>query len=323
RSEPYPVHRISPGGRFSRHDLFDRFIQDRLAQFVPRHIVFGNVSRGTMRTASIARDAGMHYSVFIPGTDLAKKLGFLNFLERRFVMGARNVFTLSRHLARSAMEAGIPEDRIVVIPPGLELRWNRFKRFTVPQEIYEKIKGKTVLVSVGPFVQRKGLDTAIEAMNRLKGPEADRRQLHLLLIGSGPEHAFLEELIRIRGLESYVTLTGFLPDDQLAAVLGLAHIFVQPGTGGKDTESMGTSLMEAAYFGIPAIAGKTGVFEEIVRHGVTGYLFEPGNVDELCRAILDIAGSDRMQLKLGRNARDIAGKEFDLARTCAAIQARI
>ncbi|HMW61764.1 MAG TPA: glycosyltransferase, partial [Leptospiraceae bacterium] len=193
RSEPYPVHRISPGGRFSRHDLFDRFIQDRLAQFVPRHIVFGNVSRGTMRTASIARDAGMHYSVFIPGTDLAKKLGFLNFLERRFVMGARNVFTLSRHLARSAMEAGIPEDRIVVIPPGLELRWNRFKRFTVPQEIYEKIKGKTVLVSVGPFVQRKGLDTAIEAMNRLKGPEADRRQLHLLLIGSGPEHAFLEE----------------------------------------------------------------------------------------------------------------------------------
>ncbi|MCE9600410.1 MAG: glycosyltransferase family 4 protein [Spirochaetia bacterium] len=322
RLEAYPVHRISAGGMFSSHRAFDSFIQDRITLFEPRHLIFGNISRSTVRAANIARTAGLSYSLFLTGADLKRNLGVTRFFQRRFVLGARNIFTLSRHVERSAREAGVPDDRMVVIPPGLELRWSRFKKFTVPQQIYERIKGKMVLVALGPFVARKGLDTAIEAIHRIRD-EADRKKLHLLLIGSGPESAYLEELIRSRGLESYVTLTGFLPDDQLAGVLGLAHIFIQPGSSSNDTDAMGTSLMEAAYFGIPSIAGRAGVVEEIVRHGISGSLFEPGNVDELCRAILDLAGSDRMQLKLGKNAREIAGRDFDLARTCAAIQARI
>lgn len=323
RTESYPIHRVSPGGLFRGHDQFDAFLKERIASFAPRHVIFGNISKATVRAARLAKDAGVSYSLFLTGADLAGKLGMFSFREKRFVLGARNVFTLSRHVARSARDAGIPEDRTVLVPPGLELRWNRFKKFTVPQDIYEKIQGKTVLVTFGPLVARKGLDIAIEAMHRLAGENADRRKLHLLIVGSGPEYAYIEELIKIRGLERYVTMTGFLPDDQLAGVLGLAHIFLQPGDAANDKESMGTSLMEAAHFGLPAIAGKTGVVEEIVRHGISGYTFEPGSVDELCKHIMDLAGSDRLQMKLGRTAREIAGRDFDLARTTAAIQARL
>jgi len=323
RTEPYPLHRVAPGGLFGGHDAFDAFLKDRLAAFAPRHVVFGNISRSTVRAAAIAKDAGINYSLFLTGADLSGKLGIFNFLEKRFVNGARNVFTLSRHVARNAREAGIPEDRTVVIPPGLELRWSRFKKFSVPQAIYERIQGKTVLVTFGPLVPRKGIDVAVEAMNRLSPENADRRKLHLLIVGSGPEHAYIEELIKIRGMEKYITMTGFLPDDQLAGVLGLAHIFLQPGSPVNDTESMGTSLMEAAHFGLPAIAGKNGVVEEIVRHGISGFTFEPGNVEELCKYIMDLSGSDRLQMKLGRTAREIAGRDFDLARTAAAIQTRL
>lgn len=323
RTESYPLHRVAPGGLFGGHEAFDSFLKDRMAAFAPRHVIFGNISKSTVRASNLARNAGINYSLFLTGADLSGKLGMFNFLEKRFVMGARNVFTLSRHVARRARDAGIPEERTVVIPPGLELRWNRFKKFSVPQEIYEKIQGRTVLVTFGPLVARKGLDIAIEAMHRLSGANADQRKLHLLIVGSGPEHAYIEELIKIRGLEKYITMTGFLPDDQLAGVLGLAHIFIQPGIAPDDTESMGTSLMEAAHFGLPAIAGKTGVVEEIVRHGISGFTFEPGNVEELCKYIMDLSGSDRLQMKLGRTAREIAGRDFDLARTAAAIQTRL
>lgn len=260
------------------------------------------------------------YSVFLDGNDFKNRLGFHRILDRRFVMGAKNVFTLSRYMARGGRELGIPEDRIVVLPPGMENRWEENKKVQLPEAVRNSARGKIVLFGLGPFIPRKGLDLAIEAVSRLENKD----RFHLFISGSGPEYSYYEELIRIHDLKSHVTLTGFLPDHLLPAMFGVSDIFVQPGCEREDdVEGLGTALLEASWAGLPTIAGRVGGVEEIVRQGVTGFIIEPGSVDELVKRICELAESAPLRKRLGQNAREIAEKEYDMTRTCAAIDVRL
>ncbi len=121
-----------------------------------------------------------------------------------------------------------------------------------------------------------------------------------------------------------VTMTGFLPDDALYSVLQRADIVIQPGKVREDdVETLGAVFMEAAWMGLPSVAGRLGGVEEVVRHGVSGFITEPGDVAELARRIEELVGSERLRYQLGKNAREIARREFDFARTCYAIDARL
>ncbi len=326
-AEDYGVFRRSPfaKGGFLGTRLnpdFSTLLSQRLESFSPNHVILGQISRSAVMVLKVLARYGLPYSVFLNGGDFKNKLGYLNFRERGIVLGARNVFTLSRYLARGARGFGIPEEKITVIPAGMEPRWKSSGRGkTLPKELRERIGKKTVLVGVGPFVPRKGLDQAVEALHQL--PDLHER-LHLVLAGSGPEFPYLQELVRIRGLEQHVTMTGFLDDEILGSLMRRADVFVQPGAEREDDiESMGTALMEAAWFGMPTIVGNVGGVEEIVKDGVSGFVVEAGKGKSLAEKIRELTVSERLKTRMGKNAREIAQKEYDMSRTCAAILSRI
>lgn len=321
QNEPYSIYRASVGGfLYKEGKEFAKLFAERLDKFHAEHVILGSLSRSARMAAKVAKLKGIPYSVFLNGSDLKNRLGFHRIWDRQLVLSARTIFTVSRFIARSAREFGIYEEKISVIPPGIESRFSRGKH-TPPLKVTEAAKKKIVLVGLGPFLPRKGFDLAIDAMFRLRHL---KQGLHLVLVGSGPEFSYLQELIRIRGLEDCVTLTGFLSDDQLAGVMQTAHIFIQPGVDREDdAEGVHTSLMEAAYFGLPAIVGRIGGREEIVRDGISGFLVEPGSVEGIAKRIEELAKSDTIRNKFGKTARDIALKDFDITRTAAAILHRI
>ena len=86
---------------------------------------------------------------------------------------------------------------------------------------------------------------------------------------------------------------------------------------------MGTALMEAAWFGMPTIVGNVGGVEEIVKDGVSGFVVEAGKGKSLAEKIRELTVSERLKTRMGKNAREIAQKEYDMSRTCAAILSRI
>jgi len=331
-SESYPIFRISPSPSSLKQYLkkadqeqdFENFIQQRIEEFSPRHIILGQISESARHVRYSLADYDLPYSIFLNGQDYKNKLGFFNFRDRRLVLKARNVFTVSRYLARGAKEFGINEDKIIVLPPGMVLRWpsvKRGRRKLLPEYLADKTKNRIVLIGMGPLVPLKGLDLAIEALAELQDLH---NRIHFIIMGSGPEYSFLDELIRIRGLENVVSLTGFLPDDHLARVMEHGDIFIQPGCEREDdVESLGTALMEAAWFGLPAIAGKIGGTTEIVRHGISGFIIEPGKANDLSRRIRELVTSDRLRSRMVKTAREIARSEFDMTRTCDAIASRI
>ncbi|MBI3395808.1 MAG: glycosyltransferase family 4 protein [Spirochaetia bacterium] len=318
--EPYAIFRACGEPSFfgTSYKAVETLFLERLSAHSPDHVLFTSFSAAACAAFEKLPPAVPH-SVFLIGPDIKNNLGLFRFSERRLLRTARNVFTVSRYLSRAVREFGVSDDKIALVPPGIEPV--AVRRPVLPAEIAARLAGRTVLLAMGPLVARRGFDLLIETMSRNK---AITDQVHLLIVGSGPEHGFLEELIRRRGLVSNVTMTGLLPAKTLAAVWDAADIVVQPGMEREDdARTLGTALMEAAYHGIPVVAGSMDGVEEIVRHGFSGILVTPGSAEALGTAIISLINSSDLREEMGRKARDMAKKEFDMARTCASLALRL
>jgi glycosyltransferase involved in cell wall biosynthesis len=104
------------------------------------------------------------------------------------------------------------------------------------------------------------------------------------IAGHGPERRHLESLIRSCGLEERVTLLGYVPDEQMDSLYERADVVVLTSR----SEGIPLVLMEAMARGkivlAPAITG----IPELVIAGKTGFLYEPGSLDDFVTRLLFI-----------------------------------
>ena len=75
-------------------------------------------------------------------------------------------------------------------------------------------------------------------------------------------------------------------------------------------EAVGRIILEAACFGVPAVASRTGGVPEIVRDGSTGILVEPGNPAELAKGIMLLLRDKEKRLNIGQAARELVMGSF-------------
>jgi len=70
------------------------------------------------------------------------------------------------------------------------------------------------------------------------------------------------------------------------------------------------TLPEAMASGLPVVASCIGGIPNAVEDGETGFLVEPGNVEELTEAIAKLLGDDQLSERMGKNARERAKEKF-------------
>jgi len=141
-------------------------------------------------------------------------------------------------------------------------------------------------IFIGRLSEEKGLRVLAEALTQL--PDS-----HIDVYGKGGLQSFVEKT-------SGFNYKGFREPIELQACLRKAAYLVVPSTG---VESFGLVAIEAFAAGTPVIASAHGGLREIVVHGKTGFLVEPGNVDALARAIAFAEDHpDEMKI-MGRAAR--------------------
>jgi glycosyltransferase involved in cell wall biosynthesis len=99
---------------------------------------------------------------------------------------------------------------------------------------------------------------------------------------------------------SNVTLLGAVPSEKVGALYENARLFVLPSVG---YEGFPTVLLEAMSHGLAVVCSRIGGLPEIVEDGVTGLLYEPGNVDELANRIKTLWQKPSLREKLGEAGR--------------------
>jgi glycosyltransferase involved in cell wall biosynthesis len=160
------------------------------------------------------------------------------------------------------------------------------------------------------LVERKGIKNLVQAMPRIL---TTMPKVMLVVVGDGPERDRLKEEVRRLGLSGNVIFAGKVAENKLLRLYEISDVFVLPAIVDSDgnTEGLGVVLLEAMSTQKPVVASRVGGIPEVVVHKQTGILVEPGNPDELARAITYLLKNDQISVKMGRKGRQRAEQIFD------------
>ena len=151
-------------------------------------------------------------------------------------------------------------------------------------------------VAVGRLELQKDFALLLAAMQLTQ-----YEQLHLVLIGDGPERANLERSIATDDLSKRVSLLGSRTASEIAAVHRGADFYCMPSS----YEGMSIALLEAQACGLPAIAADVGEARRTIKDGRTGVIVQPRTALGFAQAMLRLAG-ERQQFSPEACAAEVA-----------------
>jgi glycosyltransferase involved in cell wall biosynthesis len=157
---------------------------------------------------------------------------------------------------------------------------------------------------VGQFVAEKGHEFLIRAFAHIRRPIP---HAILVLIGEGELESQYRMLVQQLDLECKVLFHGFVSD--LGSVLPALDLFVFPSLH----EGLGSSLLAAMACEVPICASRTGGIPEIIQDGVTGYLFNPGDVAATAQSVLEALKSPQRSCELTKAAAKTVAQRFSVA----------
>jgi glycosyltransferase involved in cell wall biosynthesis len=215
-----------------------------------------------------------------PMCDEMERLGLLRFArrarrtERAVLAGADRVLAVTGVLRRRLIECGADAGRTLVIGNGAEPSRYGDEARAAGRALRRGLpEGAFVLGFVGYMRPWHRLDLALEAMQR---PSLQR--VHLMLVGEGPAlPALRERATALRMYERFHTM-GVVPSEQLAAHVCAFDAALIPAI--NDYASP-LKLFESLAAGIVTIAPDQENLRELVRDGVDGVLFAPGDAAAL------------------------------------------
>ena len=208
------------------------------------------------------------------------------------------VFAVSAELRDfHARQAWISPARIRVVPNGVNAE--KFRPRPEGKALIRKELGipecAFLVGSVGRLVPIKDYPTLLHATHRLVLRGQDAR---VALAGTGPE---LENLQKLAGsLPELRERAHFLgASDRIPDFLNALDVFVVSSI----SEGMSNSLLEAMASGLPVVVSRTGSNPELVEEGVSGLLFNPGDVEGLTAGLQRLLGDAELRSRTGSSAR--------------------
>jgi len=153
-----------------------------------------------------------------------------------------------------------------------------------------------LILSVGNLIASKGHELLIRAVAGLSQTHSD---LVCEIIGDGPELRRLKSVAARLGIANRVRFPGRRSRDEVAEAMRRCAIFALPSS----YEGLGCVYLEAMASGKPVLGCREQGIEEIIDHGINGFLISPGNLDELISFMRPLLGDESLRARIGQAAR--------------------
>ncbi|MFZ4863490.1 N-acetyl-alpha-D-glucosaminyl L-malate synthase BshA [Sphingobacterium sp. Mn56C] len=210
------------------------------------------------------------------------------------------VTTVSESLKNQTLEFFDITRDIEVIPNFIDL--NRF--VNKKREHFRKAiapENERILVHTSNFRKVKNTTDVIRIFQKV----TEKVPSKLLMVGDGPERGNAEELSRQLGISNCVRFLG--KQDAIEEILSVSDLFLMPSS----SESFGLAALEAMACSVPVISSNTGGLPELNVHGVTGFLSDVADVEDMARHAVYIL-EDCERLKQFQAAAYRRAQDFDI-----------
>lgn len=195
---------------------------------------------------------------------------------------------LSRFSLNKFIQYGLPEDKLVLLPNGLELK-----------EYEPSYQPGGYVLFAGRLNQKYGVFTLLDAARSL--PE-----ISFHLAGNGEDEEKVKHFVEEKKLGN-VKLLGFLSPEELKQEISRSRFVVFPTIIYHNCPMV---ILEAFALGKPVVASDLGSIPELVEKNVTGLLCETGSVSGLAEHIQNLYRQPQLVRELGKNAREKVENNF-------------
>ncbi len=243
-----------------------------------------------------ATERGRHGGHLPPGLP-----GTINSVEWWLTYQAREVIACSRFMVHEVLHGfELPAEKVHLVPNGVDTqRWS--------QPAARGRSGREPLVVAWGRIQyEKGFQVLARAIGELRHRVPGIR---CVIAGRGTYLPELQTHIDVEGVSDLVQLAGFVPDDDLHALLQRAACVVIPSL----YEPFGIVALEGMAAGAPTIVARTGGLAEILDGTDAGMLFEPGNHHELADRIAEVVADPTAADRMRANAAELLRKTYTWA----------
>ncbi len=253
--------------------------------------------------AWIAKKLGAsNYAIIFHGTDLKRaQTKWKRWLLQRICKNA-DFLIVNSEATKKILTRLVPTADPIKLTPAIEY-------FNLPEKALTRdelnvAKGTKVILAVSRLVERKGIDTLIQAVSNI-----DNNHIELVVIGDGEFSAQLHNLAELSKVS--VRWINKADDQTLHDWYAAADIFCLPGRETlDDVEGFGIVFLEAAYAGLPVIAGESGGTKEAVVNNETGLLIQP-NVEACTEALSKLISDPKLAEDLGTAGHNRVINDFD------------
>lgn len=218
-------------------------------------------------------------------------------IERRTLLAAAHIITVTHVQKRMLAEQGIPADRITACHNAIAP-----EEFDPTRVSATTVRGKlglrdVVVGFVGTMNRWQGIDRFPEVIRTVL---AARDDVSFLFVGDGEFRGQLQEFCRSEGFEDRVVFTGRKPHDEVSELVGAMDITVL-----LNSNAYGSPMKVFEYLAMEkaVIAPSVEPVLEVLRDGETGLLIEPGDASAMAQRILRLAGDPELRRHLGRTGR--------------------
>ncbi|MGB9454470.1 MAG: glycosyltransferase family 4 protein [Bryobacteraceae bacterium] len=301
REMSVPVYPIAEAGRFDRRIMagLSALGQSLQPDVVESHAV---KSHFLVRKSGLNRLApwiAFHHGYTWP--DVRARL--YNQLDRWSLRAASRVVTVSQPFRQVLIRHGVPAARIEIVHNAIDPDWGR-DALPAPAELRARLgidPARKVILIVGRLSREKDHLALLRALSQLAAPRAGdgAANVHLLIVGEGPERPSIEAAIRDLGLGEVVTLTGQVPSAE--PYYGIADLAVLSSL----SEGSPNALLEAMAARVPVVATAVGGIPEIVSDRETALLVPPRDPEALCRAMRELLANETLAGGLAARASEL------------------
>jgi glycosyltransferase involved in cell wall biosynthesis len=218
------------------------------------------------------------------------------------------IITTCQAIKKSYIEnLKVPEDRIINVPVGIDHEY--FSPRTKNNFWKEKLRipdGSLVIGMVGRLSPVKGYKDFIRAAGYVLKRFPD---VIFMICGGDAQISSkeLKEMVKTMGREQSFRFVGKVKD--VREIITLFDVAVVSSVG---SETICRVPLEYMSSGKPVVGTKVNAIPEVIENGINGFLVDPGDVQEMSEAIIDLLEDDRKRVNFGEASRRIVTEKFTL-----------
>ena len=190
---------------------------------------------------------------------------------------------------------------IHVIPNFIELNKNSEDPNISSRRSVMAKENEKIITHISNFRKVKRIPDIITIFNKIQLQIPAK----LMMVGDGPEKEVAEKMCQELGIMDKVIFFG--NSNEIDKILSYSDLFLLP----SETESFGLAALEAMAWSVPVISSNSGGLPEVNFDGISGYLSDVGNTDEMAKNAVRILKDEVVLAKFKKNALSIA-KQFDI-----------